>query len=99
MTDKVEAKIHKRIVWADAPPPRQKPKTPTVKVKKISKWEAVANKIRKNTKNAGRWALVASDIHFTYVTRLNKQFPDIKWTARKNGDRHDLWASLKINDD
>lgn len=88
-----KVQIRSNFRWLDSPPVAK----PGRKAK-ASKWDSVATRIRKNKKNAGRWALVAHSVYFTDVTRLKKKYPDIDWTARNKDDnnRCDLWASLKV---
>lgn len=79
--------IVKRLEWHD------QPAAPVVN--KVGKWAAVAKRMRRiDVKNHGKWARVATDVHFTLASRLKKQYPDVAWTIRKNSDgKHDLWAS------
>lgn len=79
--------IVKRLEWQNEPP--------APAVKKVGKWAAVAKRMRRiDVKNHGKWARVATDVHFTLASRLKKQYPDVAWAIRKNSDgKHDLWAS------
>jgi len=97
-TDNVEnvkpvAVIRKNFRWSDSVPTAK----PGRKQSK-SKWQPVADRIRKDKKNAGRWALVAHGVYFTDVSRLKKAYPDIDWVTRNKDEnkRCDLWASLKV---
>ena len=78
-----------RFKWADNPPPVH-----AKKPRKISVYDVIAKKLKANTKNHGRWALVAKDVHYTIITKLKKSHPEIQWTTRKNDNgKSDLWAS------
>ena len=81
--------------WADAPPPiHTKPKS-----KKVSEIDTIITRLRKATKNRGRWALVKADVHYTYITRVNKllkdrAMTDMQFTTRKNKNgKWDLWGT------
>jgi hypothetical protein len=80
-----------RFKWADEPPPthaQRKPRRATV-------YDVIAKRLKANTGNHGRWALVATDVHYTIITKLKKSHPEILWTTRKkvNSNKSDLWAS------
>jgi hypothetical protein len=90
-----EHRIMQRFDFVDAPP------TPLNRREgKLGKWAALAARIRRiNKKHYGKWAKVATDVHFTLAVRMNKSFPDIAWTIRKNKNgKHDLWASYPAQD-
>lgn len=76
------------FVWADEPPPVHP------KRKSKSKYGVIADKLKRSKKNHGRWARVERNVHYTVVTGLKKNHPEVQWTTRKNSNgRWDLWAS------
>ena len=99
--DKVSNREHRviqRFDFVDAPPvPINKSKNKSTK--NLGKWATLAARIRRiNKKHYGKWAKVATDVHFTLAVRMKKSFPDIAWTIRKNKNgKHDLWASYPAN--
>lgn len=77
------------FTWADEPPP-----THPKKNKPKSKYDLIADKLKRSKKNHGRWARVDREVHYTIVTKLRKSHPEIQWTSRKNSNgKWDLWAS------
>ena len=87
-----KVKVRSNFRWSDSPPVANPGCKPS------SKWDNVATRIRRNKKNAGRWALVAHGVYFSEVTRLKRKYPDINWVTRNKdaSNRCDLWASLKV---
>jgi hypothetical protein len=69
---------------------------PKVAHKKVGKWEAVVNRLRRSKSNHGLWAKVAKNIEPSTATHLKKSFPEVDWVVRKNTqDGYDLWASYR----